>query len=57
MTYVRELRRGENLMQLGREVCLRLLVHRKLVHGKFGEIAVGVIRATRGHSIAVHGRS
>ena len=45
-------------MQLGREVCLRLLVRRKkLVHGKFGEIAVGVIRATRWRSSTVHGGS
>ena len=50
MTYMRKLRSGENLMQLSREVCGRLLVRVGLVKGKLGEIAVGVINAARWRS-------
>ena len=47
MTYMRKLRSGENLMQLSREVCGRLLVRVGLVKGKQGDIVIGVINAAR----------
>ena len=51
MTYMRKLRSGENLMQLSREVCGRLLVRVGLVRGKQGDIVIGVINAARWGSI------